>query len=145
MKSEARCFVRSFKLAIWNSEHSIINMGKFGFNPTKLIHWNTANKYKTEEKKRTIDVVVETRQKYSTAPILLKEKYHQRNEFFTCTICNWSNKPANSQHDYIKQHLYIKCCVDKEKAPWKFQAQKISFRNYTPKTINQEMNMGMWM
>lgn len=48
-------------------------------------------------------------------------------------------KPFNTQSaksDYIKRHLYIKCCVNRN---------KVTIRNYTPKVISQEINMGMWM
>lgn len=41
-----------------------------------------------------------------------------------------------SKSDYIRRHLYIKCCVNRN---------KLTIRNYTPKVISQEINMGMWM
>ncbi|KAF5272032.1 hypothetical protein FQR65_LT05013 [Abscondita terminalis] len=91
-------------------------MGKFGFNPTKL--WNEPShlKYKTEEKKRSNDApVIPSKEKYSTAP---KDKYQRTNDYYTCTVCKRTNKPETSQNDYMKQHLYIKCCVDKDKAQW---------------------------
>lgn len=122
-------------------------MGKFGFNPTRFIHWNeqtqlkTKEKYKTEYIKRSAAQVPQNREKYSTAPIASKDK--PKNDNCSCHHCN---KDTQSQNDYMKRHLYIKSCVDNEtSAPWRFQAQKVSIRNYTPKAINQELNMGMWM
>lgn len=43
----------------------------------------------------------------------------------------------SSKSDYIKRHLYFKCCVNRN--------SKVTIRNYTPKIISQEINMGMWM
>lgn len=55
------------------------------------------------------------------------------------------SKVQKEQYDYIRNNLYIKSAVDREKTILKFQLKKVSIRNYTPKTINQEINMGMWI
>lgn len=49
-------------------------------------------------------------------------------------------------HDYMKHHLLIKSCLDKERSLLRTgPIKKISIRNYTPKILGQEINMGMWM
>lgn len=48
------------------------------------------------------------------------------------------NTDSDAQYEYIRNHLYIKTGIQGGK-------KKSSFRNYIPKVINQEINMGMWM
>lgn len=52
---------------------------------------------------------------------------------------------SRSHADYLKRNLYIKSALDKESCLLRFQAKKLSIRNYIPKIINQELNMGMWI
>lgn len=122
-------------------------MGKFGLNPGKYMNWDQPQdfrykeKYQTEYIKRAISTNIQPKEKFSTAPCTPKEKAVINN----CYICS-VGKIQTTQNDYIKRHLYIKSCVDNEQSVWKFQPQqKVSIRNYTPKAINQEMNMGMWI
>lgn len=126
-------------------------MGKFGFNPTKFIHWDLTatnlkykEKYHTAYKKRPANTNVQPKEKYSTTPYIAKEKV-TRNVNYISTNIKGEDSKQTSQNDYMKRHLYVKSCVDKEQSEWKFQEQKVSIRNYTPKVINQEINMGMWM
>lgn len=69
--------------------------------------------------------------------------------FSTTSSCgNHSQKTLekNQQvHDYMKHHLLIKSCLDKERSLLRTGVKKISIRNYTPKILGQEINMGMWM
>lgn len=58
---------------------------------------------------------------------------------------------SKSEHDcsiahneYLRHNLYIKSAVEKQNA-LSFQLKKVSFRNYTPKILSQEVNMGMWI
>lgn len=50
----------------------------------------------------------------------------------------------SAQYDYIKNNLCIKSCIG-DREVLRFQMKKVSFRNYTPKILNQEVNMGMWI
>lgn len=47
--------------------------------------------------------------------------------------------------DYMRNHLFIKSCLDQERTLIRSAPKKISIRNYTPKILGQEINMGMWM
>ncbi|RZC35276.1 hypothetical protein BDFB_013496 [Asbolus verrucosus] len=53
--------------------------------------------------------------------------------------------PTKAQFDYLKNNLHIKFCICGSRELLKFQTAKLSFRNYTPKILDQEINMGMWM
>ncbi|XP_076256308.1 uncharacterized protein LOC143193801 [Rhynchophorus ferrugineus] len=54
------------------------------------------------------------------------------------------SEPDCSQFQYLRHNLYIKSAVEKQN-DFNFQKKKVSFRNYTPKILRQEVNMGMWM
>lgn len=56
-----------------------------------------------------------------------------------------NEKHKDAQNDYLRNNLQIKTCVCGNLEILKFQTKKVSFRNYTPKILNQEVNMGMWM
>ncbi|KAJ8958489.1 hypothetical protein NQ318_002283 [Aromia moschata] len=49
-----------------------------------------------------------------------------------------------SQFDYLRNNLRIKSCVGNREV-FRFQMKKITIRNYTPKILRQEVNMGMWI
>lgn len=49
-----------------------------------------------------------------------------------------------SRFDYLRNNLCIKTGIANQEA-LKFQMKKITLRNYTPKILNQEVNMGMWI
>lgn len=49
-----------------------------------------------------------------------------------------------SQFDYLRNNLCIKTGIGNHQV-LKFQMKKVTLRNYTPKTLNQEVNMGMWI
>lgn len=48
------------------------------------------------------------------------------------------------QFEYIKKNLCVKTCIGNGEV-LRFQVKKVTIRNYTPKILNQEINMGMWM
>lgn len=50
----------------------------------------------------------------------------------------------SSQFDYLRNNLCIKTCIANQKVV-KLQMTKITFRNYTPKILSQEVNIGMWI
>lgn len=50
-----------------------------------------------------------------------------------------------SQCDYLRNNLCIKSCIGKHPEELKFQMRNANFRNYTPKILNQEINLGMWI
>ncbi|KAJ3620553.1 hypothetical protein MTP99_004492 [Tenebrio molitor] len=86
--------------------------------------------------------------KYQTE-YYLREKRSRENYYNTAPNENKSNKetshPSRAQHDYLRNNLHIKSCVCGNREILRCQTKKISFRNYTPKILNQEINMGMWM
>ncbi|KAL3271323.1 hypothetical protein HHI36_021811, partial [Cryptolaemus montrouzieri] len=95
-------------------------------------------------------------EKYNTEIYLRdKYKYPTHNHYNTTPNDKYSGykkrvnqqeqKKEVSQFDYIKHNLFIKSCVGSEFELWQFQAKKKSFRNYTPKILDQEANMGMWI
>lgn len=49
-----------------------------------------------------------------------------------------------SRFDYLRNNLCFKTGIAKREVP-KFQMKKVTLRNYTPKILNQEVNMGMWI
>lgn len=51
---------------------------------------------------------------------------------------------SSPQFEYIKKNLCIKTCIGNGEV-LRFQVKKVTIRNYTPKILNQEINMGMWM
>lgn len=50
----------------------------------------------------------------------------------------------DEQKEYLRKNLLIKCCVDKERTI-PLQTKKVSIRDYKPKVITQEIDMGMWI
>lgn len=91
------------------------------------------------------------KEKYNTE-IYLRDKYKTSHNYYHTTPndkykkkTNASEHRENNQFDYLKKNLFIKSRVDTECELWQFQQRKVSFRNYTPKILNQEVNMGMWM
>lgn len=51
-----------------------------------------------------------------------------------------------SQFDYIRNNLQIKSCLGANRNIFTFHSKKnLTIRNYTPKILNQEINMGLWM
>lgn len=61
-----------------------------------------------------------------------------------CCACSHS-APADLR-EYMRNHLFIKSRLDSERTLLRPPAtNKISIRNYTPKILGQEINMGMWM
>lgn len=79
--------------------------------------------------------------KYNTNPSVDEDKYK--------TTPVQSKTPeehtTKSQQDYIKNHLKVKAAIVDNKQPPKYQITKTSIRDYIPKTINQEITMGMWI
>ncbi|XP_019769848.2 uncharacterized protein LOC109544221 [Dendroctonus ponderosae] len=45
---------------------------------------------------------------------------------------------------YLKHNLYIKSAVETQNLLG-LQTKNVTFRNYTPKSLSQEVNMGMWI
>lgn len=54
------------------------------------------------------------------------------------------NNDYKNFESYFKNHLYIKSRVDTTETLFGVE-RRISFRNYIPKVIIQEINMGMWI
>ncbi|KAL1502396.1 hypothetical protein ABEB36_007542 [Hypothenemus hampei] len=83
---------------------------------------------------------------YNTTPI---DKYTSR--YPKQESCQ-KFKRSKSEHDcsinnyeyYLKHNLYIKSAVGNTNV-LNYQMKKVSFRNYTPKILSQEVNMGMWI
>ncbi|CAH2009399.1 unnamed protein product [Acanthoscelides obtectus] len=50
----------------------------------------------------------------------------------------------SAQFEYIRNNLCIKFCIGNRDL-FRFQRKKVSIRNYTPKSLNQEVNLGMWI
>lgn len=90
------------------------------------------------------------KEKYNTE-IYLRDKYKTNQNYYNTTPNdkykrnNVSEQRVTNHFDYLKHNLFIKSRVGTDCAEWQFQQQKISFRNYTPKILNQEVNMGMWI
>lgn len=57
---------------------------------------------------------------------------------------HYHQSSSKSQFEYINNNLCIKSCIGNREV-LRFQMKKVSFRNYTPKILNQEINMGMWI
>ncbi|EFA05529.1 hypothetical protein TcasGA2_TC015716 [Tribolium castaneum] len=79
-----------------------------------------------------------TKEKYHT-------EYHNREKKTRENFYNTTPNEKHAQNDYLKNNLHIKTCVCGSREILKFQSKKTNFRNYTPKILNQEVNMGMWM
>lgn len=75
--------------------------------------------------------------KYATAPANLDKASSNLDKKILVSLI--------SQSEYMKRHLYIKTGVDHERSVLRYQLKKVSIRNYTPKAINQDINMGMWI
>lgn len=60
--------------------------------------------------------------------------------------CCCSHSAPADLREYMRNHLFIKSRLDQERTLLKPpNTNKISIRNYTPKILGQEINMGMWM
>lgn len=131
-------------------------MGKSDFAKVQVVHWSSSqevifrDKYHTDHlKKRPLDIKL--KQKYSTAPLdkFTSRDLHLPSQNPDPEVCwtRWSKDKdvfAHAQKDYMKRHLFIKSCIDRDRG-LKFQVKKANLRNYTPKVIDQEVNLGMWM
>lgn len=132
-------------------------MGKTDFVKAPVVHWSSSqevifkDKYHTDHiKKRPLDIKL--KQKYSTTPLdkFTSRDLHWQPQEETDPAVTWTNWIkdkevfVHAQRDYMKRHLFIKSCIDRDLA-LKFQAKKTNLRNYTPKAIDQEVNLGMWM
>ncbi|KAK9871984.1 hypothetical protein WA026_015229 [Henosepilachna vigintioctopunctata] len=102
------------------------------------------------------NIILVPKEKYQTE-VILREKYQHpvQNHYNTTSNDKYTGykkrtssseqKKEVTQFDYIKHNLLIKSCVCSESKLWQIQPKKKSFRNYTPKILDQEVNMGMWM
>lgn len=84
--------------------------------------------------------------KYSTEYIV-REKHHFPSWIKTTPkyeLRSLNESPIN-HFEYLKNNLHIKTCIWGNKQVLEFQVKKISFREYTPKILDQEINMGMWI
>lgn len=90
-------------------------------------------KYKTEFiiRNRTTDNSIYNN--YNTTPT---DKFTSRNQPYL------QYKNPVDQYNYLRNNLIIKSGVENQDSRY---PKKISIRNYTPKILNQEINMGMWI
>lgn len=72
------------------------------------------------------------------------DKRRQLEATYKTYFPQFENEEHISQFDYLRNNLCIKSCIGTRDV-LKFQMKKITFRNYTPKILNQEVNMGMWI
>lgn len=72
------------------------------------------------------------------------DQKRQREATYKTYFPQFENEEHISQFDYLRNNLYIKTCLGNCDV-LKCQMKKITFRNYTPKILNQEVNMGMWI
>ena len=83
-----------------------------------------------------------TKEKFLTDNYIREKK--KREHFYNTTA--YENRcKQDPSHDYLRNNLHIKFCVCGSREVSTFPNKKVSFRNYTPKILNQEINMGMWM
>lgn len=72
------------------------------------------------------------------------DKHTQREPSFQVCFQKLKHESCIPQFEYLRNNLCIKTRIGTQDG-LQFQMKKISFRNYTPKILNQEMNMGMWI
>ncbi|XP_018569558.1 uncharacterized protein LOC108909651 isoform X2 [Anoplophora glabripennis] len=99
------------------------------------------DKYKTELiiRPRCKEVI---KQAYNTTPVAKNSPKNQDKKKDDHTSDRRTDD--SPQFEYIKKNLCIKTCIGNGEV-LRFQVKKVTIRNYTPKILNQEINMGMWM